>query len=441
MTAGHAGEILHRIVSIHPKGINAMKIYDHPTFNMACQQFDQVADHLEIPAPDRDRLKYPKRSMIVALPIHRDDGGTEVFTGYRVQHHLTLGPTKGGLRYHPDVTLGEVAGLAMWMSWKCALCGLPYGGAKGGITCDPGKLSRTELERLTRRYTQEMMPFIGPQIDVMAPDLGTNEQVMAWMMDTYSVHVGASVPGIVTGKPIGLGGSLGRREATGRGVGYLVNRATDTIGLDIGQATAVVQGFGNVGSVAALALARYGVKIIAVSDAQGGILNQGGLDLWNLEKHVAKAGTVVGFPESEPVSNEQLLELKCEILVPAALERQITEKNAARLRCRILAEAANGPTTPEADAILQQRPEIFLIPDVLCNAGGVIVSYFEWVQDLQSFFWGETEVVDKLFRTLETAYGQVLAASKKQKISMRLAALSLGIKRVQEAKRIRGLFP
>jgi glutamate dehydrogenase (NAD(P)+) len=408
---------------------------------MACQQFDQVANHLEIPQSDRDRLKYPKRSMVVALPIHRDDGRTEVFTGYRVQHHLTLGPTKGGLRYHPDVTLGEVAGLAMWMSWKCALCGLPYGGAKGGITCDPGQLSRNELERLTRRYTQEMIPFIGPQIDVMAPDLGTNEQVMAWMMDTYSVHVGASVSGIVTGKPIGLGGSLGRREATGRGVGYLVNRATDTIGLDIGQATAVVQGFGNVGSVAALSLARYGVKIIAVSDAHGGIMNQGGLNLWDLEKHVAKTRGVLGFPESEPITNEALLELPCDILVPAALERQITEKNAGKLHCRILAEAANGPTTPEADAILAQRPEIFIIPDVLCNAGGVIVSYFEWVQDLQSLFWGETEVVDKLFRILETAYSQVVAAHKKQKITMRLAALSLGIKRVQEAKRIRGLFP
>jgi glutamate dehydrogenase (NAD(P)+) len=418
-----------------------MQIYNHPTFNMACQQFDQVADHLGIPDSERARLKYPKRSMTVALPIHRDDGRTEVFTGYRVQHHLTLGPTKGGLRYHPDVTLGEVAGLAMWMSWKCALCGLPYGGAKGGITCDPGQLSRTELERLTRRYTQEMIPFIGPQIDVMAPDLGTNEQVMAWMMDTYSVHVGATVSGIVTGKPIGLGGSLGRREATGRGVGYLVNRATDTMGLDIGQATAVVQGFGNVGSVAALSLARYGVKIIAVSDALGGIMNRGGLNLWDLEKHVAKTRSVVGFPESEPITNEELLELPCDILVPAALERQITEKNVGKLQCRILAEAANGPTTPEADAILQQRPEVFILPDVLCNAGGVIVSYFEWVQDLQSFFWGETEVVDKLFRILETAYSQVVAAHKKQKISMRVAALSLGIKRVQEAKRIRGLFP
>ena len=238
-----------------------MEIYDHPTFRMACQQFDLVADHLQMPESERDRVKYPKRSLTVALPIHRDDGSTQVFTGYRVQHHLTLGPTKGGLRFHPDVTLGEVAALAMWMSWKCALTGLPYGGAKGGIACDPGKLSRTELERLTRRYTQEMIPFIGPQVDVMAPDLGTNEQVMAWMMDTYSVHVGATVPSIVTGKPVALGGSLGRREATGRGVGYLVNRATDTIGLDISKATAAIQGFGNVGSVAALSLARYGVKV------------------------------------------------------------------------------------------------------------------------------------------------------------------------------------
>jgi len=418
-----------------------MEIYNHPTFQMACQQFDQVADHLEIPREDRDRLKYPKRSLVVALPIHRDDGSIEVFTGYRVQHHLTLGPTKGGLRFHPDVCIGEVAALSMWMSWKCALCGLPYGGAKGGITCDPGKLSPTELERLTRRYTQEMIPFIGPQVDVMAPDLGTNQQVMAWIMDTYSVHMGHSVPGIVTGKPVGLGGSLGRREATGRGVGYLVNRATDTVGLDIGKATAAIQGFGNVGSITALCLARYGVKIIAVTDAFGGAYNADGLNLWDLEKHVAANKTVANFPGSQSITNEQLLELPCDILVPAALERQITKANAAKIKCRILAEAANGPTTPEADAIIAQRPEIFVIPDVLCNAGGVVVSYFEWVQDLQSFFWGETEVVDKLFRILETAFTQTVTMSRKQKISMRMAALSLGIKRVQEAKRTRGLFP
>jgi glutamate dehydrogenase (NAD(P)+) len=418
-----------------------MDIYDHPTFRMACQQFDLVADHLQIPHDDRARLKYPKRSMTVALPIHRDDGSTQVFFGYRVQHYLTLGPTKGGLRFHPDVQLGEVAALAMWMSWKCALTGLPYGGAKGGIACDPRKMSATELERLTRRFTQEMIPFIGPQVDVMAPDVGTNEQVMAWMMDTYSIHAGYTVPSIVTGKPIGLGGSLGRREATGRGVAYLVNRATDTIGLDMNRCTAVVQGYGNVGSIAALSLARYGAKVIAVSDAFGGIHNASGLDLFALEKFVTEHKTVVGFPEAEPITNEQLLLLPCDILVPAALERVITEANAGKIKCRILAEAANGPVTPEADVILNQRPEIFVIPDILCNAGGVIVSYFEWVQDLQSFFWGETEITDKLFRILETSFTQIVGISRKQNIPMRLAALSVGVKRVQEAKRIRGLFP
>ena len=418
-----------------------MEIYDHPTFRMACQQFDLVADHLQIPESERDRLKYPKRSVAVALPIRRDDGSTQVFSGYRVQHHLTLGPTKGGLRYHPDVTIGEVAALAMWMSWKCALTGLPYGGAKGGITCNPGEMSKAELERLTRRYTQEMIPFIGTQVDVMAPDLGTNEQVMAWIMDSYSMHMGYSVPSIVTGKPVGLGGSLGRREATGRGVGYLVNRAADTIGMDVSKATAAVQGFGNVGSIAALSLARYGVKILAITDALGGVYNSNGLNLWELEKHVAQNKTVASFPEAEAITNEQLLVLQCDIMVPAALERQITAANAGKLQCRILAEAANGPTTPEADVILRERPEIFVVPDVLCNAGGVIVSYFEWVQDLQSFFWGETEVVDKLFRILETAYSQTVSISRKQKLPMRLAALSVGIKRVQDAKRMRGLFP
>jgi glutamate dehydrogenase (NAD(P)+) len=408
---------------------------------MACQQFDLVADRLEIPEDERARLKYPKRSMVVAVPIRRDDGAVEVFTGYRVQHHLTLGPTKGGLRYHPDVTLGEVAALAMWMSWKCSLTGLPYGGAKGGITCNPLKLSMTEQERLTRRFTQEMISFIGPQVDVMAPDMGTNEQTMAWIMDTYSVHMGNAVPSIVTGKPVLLGGSVGRREATGRGVAYLVNRSMDTIGLDAHKATAVVQGFGNVGSVAALSLARYGVKIIAVSDAFGGLFNKNGIDVQSLDQFVTKNKTVVGYPEAEPISNDELLVTPCDILVPAALERQITAANAGKIQCRILAEAANGPTTPEADVILTQRPEIFVIPDVLCNAGGVVVSYFEWVQDLQSFFWNETEVTDKLFRILEGAFTQILNYSRKNSIPMRQAALSIGISRVRDAKRIRGLFP
>lgn len=418
-----------------------MEIYKHPTFEMACRQFDLVADRLEIPVNDRDRLKYPKRSMTVALPIHRDDGSTQVFSGYRVQHHLTLGATKGGLRYHPEVALGEVAALAMWMSWKCALAGLPYGGAKGGIACDPRTLSPHELERLTRRYTQEMIPFIGPQVDIMAPDMGTNEQTMAWMMDTYSMHMGYTVPSIVTGKPVNLGGSLGRRESTGRGVAYLINRATDTIGLETSGATAVVQGYGNVGSVTAHTLAKYGAKVIAIADAFGGILNPKGLDLFALDKHVAKNKTVANFPEAQSITNEQLLLTPCDILVPAALERQINAGNAGKIQCRILAEGANGPTTPDADAILDQRPEIFIIPDILCNAGGVIVSYFEWVQDLQSFFWSETEVMDKLFRILEGAFTQTLTLSRKEKISMRAAALTLGIKRVATAKASRGLFP
>jgi glutamate dehydrogenase (NAD(P)+) len=408
---------------------------------MACQQFDLVADYLEMPVDDRDRLKLPKRSISVAIPFHRDDGRTEVYMGYRVQHHLTLGPTKGGMRFHPDVELGEVAALAMWMSWKCALTNLPFGGAKGGVTCDPRKLSSAELERVTRRFTQEIIPFIGPQTDIPAPDLGTNEQVMAWMMDTYSVHVGHSVPGVVTGKPVLLGGSVGRREATGRGVGYLINRAMDVLGLEAGRCTAVVQGYGNDGSVAAVSLAKYGVKIIAVSDAFGGIYSARGLDLWELEKHVATTRGVAGFPGGEPITNEQLLLIPCDILVPAAVERQITEANAGKIQCRILAEAANGPTTTEADRIIDQRSEIFVIPDVLCNAGGVVVSYFEWVQDLQSFFWSESEVVDKLFRILETAFTQTLNLSRKNKNSMRMAALTLGIQRVHQAKKTRGLFP
>ncbi len=408
---------------------------------MACQQFDLVADYLQMPTDDRERLKVPKRSLTVAVPIHRDDGSTQVFQGYRVQHHLSLGPTKGGMRFHPDVELGEVAALAMWMSWKCALTNLPYGGAKGGVNCDPRKLSITELERVTRRFTQEIISFIGPQVDIPAPDMGTNEQTMAWMMDTYSVHMGYSVPGVVTGKPVLLGGSVGRREATGRGVGYLANRAMDVLGLESSKATAVVQGFGNVGSVAAFSLARFGVKIIAVSDAFGGVYNQAGLDLMALDKYAVANRSIAGFPGGDPISNEQLLELQCDILVPAAMERQITEANAAKIKCRILAEGANGPTTPAADKIIDQREEIFVIPDILCNSGGVVVSYFEWVQDLQSFFWNESEVVDKLFRILENAFTQTLTLSRKNKVSMRTAALILGIQRVHQAKKMRGLFP
>jgi glutamate dehydrogenase (NAD(P)+) len=417
-----------------------MELYEHPTFRMACDQFDSVAERLGISSSERDLLKFPKRSLVVSVPVRMDDGAVRVFPGYRVQHHLSLGPTKGGIRYHPDVTLGEVAALAMWMSWKCALVGLPYGGAKGGVAVDPRKLSSGELERLTRRFTQEIIPIIGPQTDIPAPDVGTNEQTMAWMMDTYSVHAGHNVPGVVTGKPVGIGGSLGRREATGRGVAYLIGRAMDQIGL-ASQSTAVIQGFGNVGSVTAYSLAKQGVKIIAVSDVNGGIYNRSGLDTWALEKWMHQHSSLVGFPEAEPISNDELLLLPCDILVPAALERQVTAENAGRIQCRILAEAANGPTTPEADGILAKRDDVFVIPDVLCNAGGVIVSYFEWVQDLQSFFWSEQEVVDKLFRILEGAFIQVTQLAKRHETSMRVAALSVGVKRVWDAKKVRGLFP
>ena len=418
-----------------------MDIYRHPTFDMACAQFDRVANLLEIGPNDRDRLKYPKRSLTVAVPVRMDDGRVEVFSGFRVQHHLSLGPTKGGMRYHPDVALGEVAALAMWMSWKCALTGLPYGGAKGGVACDPSQLSTNELEGITRRFTQEIISFIGPQIDIPAPDVGTNEQTMAWMMDTYSIHTGHTVPAVVTGKPVNLGGSLGRREATGRGVAFLVGRAMDAIKLKPEGTTAVVQGFGNVGSVAAGSMARFGTKIIAVSDVSGGMYNQSGLDLQAIDIHLSKYRTLTGFNGAEPISQEDMLTLPCDILVPAALERQITEKNAAQLKCRILAEAANGPVTPDADEILEQRPDIFVIPDILCNAGGVVVSYFEWVQDLQSFFWDEAEIMNKLYRILETAFRQTVNTARDRNISMRTAALSLGIKRVYEAKKKRGLFP
>lgn len=413
---------------------------ENPIFQMACQQFDAAADHLQIPQGERERTKWPKRLITVTVPVQMDTGETKVFYGYRVQHHLTLGPTKGGLRFHPAVDIGEVAALAMWMSWKCALVGLPYGGAKGGITCDPNKLSVGETERLTRRYTMEMIPFIGSHVDVMAPDMGTNEQTMAWMMDTYSAQVGRAEPSIVTGKPVSIGGSLGRRESTGRGVSFLADRAADILKLP-NDSRVIIQGFGNVGSVAAYSLAKYGNKIIGVGDRSGAIYNAGGLNIVTLHAHFQTHGTLEGYSEGDFITNDDLLIQECEILVPAALERVITEKNAGKLKCRILAEGANGPTTPAADAILRQRDDVYIIPDILCNAGGVIVSYFEWVQDLQNFFWSEVEVFDKLYRILTHSFDQVLKEAKVRKVDHRTAALSLGIQKVVEAKKIRGLFP
>lgn len=415
--------------------------YSGPVFDMARRQFHQVADHLGIAADERERVLLPKRTIAVSCPIHRDDGSTAVFQGYRVQHHLTLGPTKGGTRFAPSVDVGEVAALAVWMSWKCALAGLPYGGGKGGVRVDPHSLSPRELEALSRRYMQEMIPFVGPHTDVMAPDVGTNEQVMAWFMDTYSMYQGRTVTEIVTGKPVETGGTVGRREATGRGVAYLIGRAMDQLKMKPSASTAIVQGYGNVGSVAAASLAQRGVKIIGVSDHTAAYFDRNGLDLAALDEHIRKHRVLRGFSTELAFDPEELLIQHCDVLVPAALERAITEANAGRIDCRILAEGANGPTTPEADAIFEERGDVFVLPDILCNSGGVIVSYFEWVQGLQQYFWDEAEVSDRLNRALERSLQQVLRRSARDGISNRNAALAIGVETVQRAKQVRGLFP
>src|SRR5438270_10935819 len=423
---------------------SALSIYeDDDVFAMACEQFRVIADYLQIDINNRNRLMYPKRAIAVTLPVHMDDGSTKTFQGYRVQHHLTLGPTKGGTRFAPYLSLGETAALAMWMSWKCARNGLPYGGAEGGIACDPTKLSRSELEAVSRRYMQEMIPFVGPHTDVMGPDMGTNEQIMAWFMDTYSVYHGYAVSEIVTGKPVSIGGTEGRRESTGRGVVYLIERAMNLLKIDPEKCTAIVQGFGNVGAVAALSLAyKSGVKIIGISDAYAAVYNPKGIDVEAAEQHVLKKGNLRAFEQGDHVNPGECLTLPCDILIPAAVDRVINGSNADKLKCRILAEGANGPTTPEADLILEKRwEEIFVIPDILCNAGGVIVSYFEWVQGLQAFMWSETEVTDKLFRILEHSFSQVIRRAKEHKISHRTAAMAIGVERVMKAKKMRGLFP
>jgi glutamate dehydrogenase (NAD(P)+) len=419
-----------------------MTIYSGPVFDMAAKQFGVIADYLEIPHDQRDRLLLPKRSVTISCPIRREDGSVAVFEGYRVQHHLTLGPTKGGTRFAPNVDLEEVAALAMWMSWKCAVTGLPYGGAKGGIAVDTRKITRRELEMLSRRYMQEMIPFIGPHIDVMAPDMGTDEQVMAWFMDTYSMHQGRTVTEIVTGKPVSAGGTAGRREATGRGVAHLARRVMkDRLINEVGS-TVVVQGFGNVGSIAALELYNAGCKIIAVSDHTGALHRAGGLDIPSLILHAEKNGSIAGYSNELALDPKDLLTLKCEVLVPAAIERVIDAGVAEKLQCRVLAEAANGPTTPDADLVLERRQnEIFVIPDIICNAGGVVVSYFEWVQDLAQFFWGEDEVMRREYQILDAAFDRMVERAKRDKIYNRTAAMAAGVERVRDAKNTRGLFP
>ncbi len=417
-------------------------LYSGPVFEMARQQFHVIADHLAIPDDERDRLLFPKRAIVVSCPIHMDDGHTRVFTGYRVQHHLTLGPAKGGTRFAPNVDIGEMGALAIWMSWKCALADLPYGGAKGGVAVDPRALSERELENLSRRYMQEMIPFVGPRVDVMAPDMGTNEQIMAWFMDTYSMYQGVTVPEIVTGKPVGSGGTLGRREATGHGVAFLAFRAMQAIDIDPVGATAIVQGFGNVGMHAALGLAARGVKIVGVSDHTAAYYDPKGLVARDLANHAARTGELAGWSTEAVIDPHALLEQSCDLLAPCAVERVIDAEVARRLRCRILAEGANGPTTPEADKVLAERNDgIFVIPDILCNAGGVTVSYFEWVQDLQQYFWSRDEVMDRLERALDRSWSMVVARAKRDGVANRTAAMAIGVERVMKAKHSRGLFP
>jgi glutamate dehydrogenase (NAD(P)+) len=415
---------------------------DLDAYKTALAQFDRAAKHLN----DVDDgvlmfMKYPRREFTVNFPVRRDNGTMEMFTGYRVHHNTALGPSKGGLRYSSGVTLDEVRALAMWMTWKCALVNIPYGGAKGGVVVDPRSLSLGELERLTRRYASELMPLISPQMDIPAPDMGTNPQVMAWIMDTYSMTMGYSVPAIVTGKPVGIGGSLGRNEATGRGVIVTMEAALAKHGLTNPQDIRIaIQGFGNVGSNAALYADELGYKVVAVSDVQGGIYNPNGLDIKDVMNHMQTTGTVVGYRDAETVGNSAVLEVPCDVLIPAALEGQITEMNAEDIKARFIIEGANGPTTPAADDILNERG-IFIVPDILANAGGVIVSYFEWVQDLQAYFWDESDVFDRLVKIMSEAFERTYATAQSKQIDMRTAAQVTAIKRVADVITIRGFYP
>ena len=409
-------------------------------FDVAVEQFQIAADVLGLDDDMRRILSHCQRELTVNFPVEMDDGSVEVFTGYRVQHNSGPGPTKGGIRYHQSVTLEEVKALAMWMTWKCAVVGLPYGGAKGGVQVNPKLLSQAELQNLTRRYTTEIQPFIGPNQDIPAPDVNTNPQIMAWLMDTYSMNVGYSVPGVTTGKPIVLGGSEGRNEATGRGCVFAIESAAHVLDLDLAKARTVVQGFGNAGSVAARLMSELGSPVVAVSDSRGGIYNPAGLDLEAVSVHKARTGSVLGFRDGEDVTNEELLVLPTEILIPAALENQITAGNVDQIQATLIAEAANGPTTPEADAMLYDRG-VFVIPDILANAGGVTVSYFEWVQALQAFPWTEHEVNERLRRIMNRAFDAVYSTSSKYGVHMRTAALVRAIDRVAEFTRLRGIYP
>lgn len=414
-------------------------VRDDP-WEMALRQFAQVARRLSLKRGIEDFLRTPQRELTVRFPVNMDDGTVRVFTGYRVHHSVILGPTKGGIRYHQDVTLNEVRALAMWMTWKSALVNLPYGGAKGGVIVDPRTLSQGELERLTRRYASEITPLMSPHGDIPAPDVGTNAQVMAWIMDTYSMHQGHSIAAVVTGKPVSIGGSVGRVEATGRGVMIAARESARLLGLPWKGAPVVVQGFGNVGSNAARLMWQDGCKVIAVCDVGGAIHNPDGFDVAALQQHVAQTGSVVGFPGTTPIAHRELLEVPCTFLVPAALEGQITVDNAERIRARVIVEGANGPTTPEADEILGARGTT-IVPDILANSGGVIVSYFEWVQDLQSLFWSEDDINQRLERIMVRSVRDVFDVARAQEIDLRLAALQRAVDRVAGALMTRGIYP
>ncbi len=415
--------------------------WDSPMYREAVAQFQRVAETMNLDENIRERLIKPQRALMVTFPFRRDDySEVDTLFGYRVQHLLTMGPTKGGIRYASDVNLGEVSALAMLMTWKCAIVGLPFGGAKGGVRVDPHGLSRAEMQRVTRRYTAEIINFIGPNRDIPAPDLGTNEQTMAWIMDTYSQHAGHSVPAVVTGKPPALGGSVARREATGRGVVSLIPAAANHISLGFQGARVAIQGFGNVGRYAAIGAAQMGCSVVAVSDISGGLYDPKGLAVEKLATWVDERGDLSGYPDGDSVSNEELLELPCDILIPAAVGSVITKENADRIKARLVLEAANNPITLEADDILREQGA-FVVPDVLANAGGVTVSYFEWVQDLQNYFWSENEIVARLREIMSRAFDEVLAISLKRKVDMRTAALIKGVQRVADAKLVRGVYP
>ena len=411
-----------------------------PFLKSVLKQYDLVADELELPGNVLERLRYPKRSLLVSIPIEMDSGAVKVFKGFRVQHDITLGPSKGGIRYHPNVNLEEVTALAMLMSWKCALMQLPYGGAKGGVCCTPAVMSLKETERLTRRFTSEIIWAIGPEEDIPAPDMNTNMQTMAWMMDTYSMLKGHTTLGVVTGKPLVLGGSLGREEGTGRGVYYMVEESAKIIGKDLKGLRVAIQGFGNVGSAAAKLLSRQESKIIAVSNSKGGIYNESGIDIESLIRHVKENKAIADFPDVEIITNEELLTLDCDVLIPASIEGQITRYNADKVKAGIIVEGANGPTTPEADRILSEHG-VRVIPDILANSGGVVISYFEWVQDLQFYFWKENEIHQRLKEIMSNVFNSVLAMSQEKKIDMRMAAWMIGISRIAEAQKLRGLYP